>query len=129
MNCFHHPGNPITLICKAPHKCSEQRKLCVDCQQKHGVELQHIIPTKIFRDMIVKKIGQSNFEMASNIKQQRLSFKTTISKSQEFVKKIFEELNELITKTFDLIEEENDKFINLINRNTDLAQSSSQDLE
>ena len=68
MNCFHHPENPITHICKAPHKCSGQRKLCVDCQYKHGVEQKHTIPIKIFKEMIVDRISQTNIEKTSNIK-------------------------------------------------------------
>ena len=45
------------------------------------------------------------------------------------MKKIFEDLAESIRIAFDRIEQENDKFINLINRNSDLAQSSYTDLE
>ena len=45
------------------------------------------------------------------------------------MKKIFEDLAESIKIAFDRIEQENDKFINLINRNSDLAQSSYTDLE
>lgn len=104
MNCFHHPENPIAFICKAQHVCSGQRKLCADCLYEHEVELKHAIPIKKFREFIIQKIEQSNFEKNSTIKEKRLSFKATISKNQELLKKMFEDLLESITKAFDLIE-------------------------
>ncbi|CAD8214044.1 unnamed protein product [Paramecium pentaurelia] len=48
MYCKFHPKIQVSLICAAPHKCQFKRKMCVECQQEHGVEVKQTILMKKF---------------------------------------------------------------------------------
>ncbi|CAD8183791.1 unnamed protein product [Paramecium pentaurelia] len=129
MNCTYHIRNPISLICKAPHKCKCQRKLCVECQYIHGVDFRHTIPLTIFQEMAMKKLKDSKLYETSELTKQTMAFKSLLSQTESMLKKIWEELSQSIKQIYDMIEKENQSFFNLINENTNLAECSYTDLE
>ncbi|CAD8167827.1 unnamed protein product [Paramecium pentaurelia] len=129
INCTHHFQNPITLIYKAPHKCQFYRILCSECQNEHGVILKHTIPLKIFREISMKKLKDTNLNDTTELTKQRLAFKSLLSQTELMLNKIWEELSQSIKQVYDQIEKENQSYLNLINENTNLAESSYKDLE
>ncbi|CAD8168211.1 unnamed protein product [Paramecium pentaurelia] len=118
------------MICLAPHKCSCLRKLCVECLYEHEVDIKkHTIPITNFQERILKKLKESKLEETSELNNQRMAFKQLLSQSEQMLKKILEELSQLINQIYDWIEQENQSYLNFINKNSDLAQTSSTDLE
>ncbi|CAD8194024.1 unnamed protein product [Paramecium pentaurelia] len=130
MNCTFHFQNQISLICRAPHKCECQRKLCAECQDIHGVDPKYIVSVKKFREMVNKKLTEVKFgESSSELTKWRGAFKSLLSQTESMFQKIWEGLSQSIKQVYDLIEKENQLFYNLINENTNLAESSYADIE
>ncbi|CAD8171768.1 unnamed protein product [Paramecium octaurelia] len=129
MNCTYHTDNQVSMICIAPHKCQCQRKLCVECQFNHGVDVKHAVPIKIFQEMVKKKLREYNLDETSEITKQKNNFKLMFSQTQSMMKKIWEQLSESFKHIYNLIEKKNKSYSNLINENTNLAETSFSDLE
>ncbi|CAD8130328.1 unnamed protein product [Paramecium sonneborni] len=81
MNCTYHIQKQASSICKAPHKCQCQRKLCVECLYDHGVDIiKQTVSIDRFRTMVIKKLQESKLDETSEITSQRMNFKFIISK-------------------------------------------------
>ncbi|CAD8215122.1 unnamed protein product [Paramecium octaurelia] len=118
------------MICISPHKCQYQRKLCIECQYEHEVDIkQHTVLLKKFQEAAIKKLTEAMFEETSEITNLRMKFKSILSKIEGELKKIWEELSEFIQKTYDLIEIENQSYMNLKNENLNPATLPYADLE
>ncbi|CAD8090865.1 unnamed protein product [Paramecium sonneborni] len=129
MYCTYRIQNPITFICKAPHSCQCQRKLCAECQYEHGVDFQYTVPIKIFREQVTNILKETKLEETSEVSNQRMAFKFTISQTEAMLKKTQEELSESVKQIFDWIEKENQLYISLINENTNILETSSAEIE
>ncbi|CAD8116785.1 unnamed protein product [Paramecium primaurelia] len=130
MNCTYHIQNQISLICRAPHKCKCQRKLCAECQDTHGVDSKYIVSIKKFRDMVNKKLTEEKLdEKQSELIKQRMNFKSVLSQTENMLKQIWEELSQSIQQIYNQIQQENNQYINLFDENANLAESSYTDLE
>ncbi|CAD8135866.1 unnamed protein product [Paramecium pentaurelia] len=129
MNCRFHPQTPISLICTAPHRCEINRKMCVECQQDHGIEVKQTIPINKFRQMLNGKVKDYKLDDTQELNKQRLDFKYMLSKAVEMLKQLWEELSESIRKIFEMIEKENKSLTDLITQNENLTESSYSDLE
>ncbi|CAD8169889.1 unnamed protein product [Paramecium pentaurelia] len=116
MNCTYHIRNSYSLICKVPHKGECQRKLCDECLNKHGVDLKHTIPIKIFREMAMKELKDSKLDETSKLNEKRMAFKYLLSQTKSMLKKIWEELQKFINQVYHMIEKENQSFLNLITK-------------
>ncbi|CAD8170324.1 unnamed protein product [Paramecium pentaurelia] len=129
MNCTYHFQNPITMICKAPHICQFQRKLCAECHDDHEVDGNHKISLKKFQEMALKKLKDSKLNDTSELTKQRVAFKALLTQTEQMMKKIWDELSQSIKQVYDWIEMYNQSYLNLINENTNLAGSSYTDIE
>ncbi|CAD8193189.1 unnamed protein product [Paramecium octaurelia] len=129
MNCIQHNQYQVSMICTAPHYCKCQRKMCVECQYKHGVDLKYTVPINIFQEMFMKKLKECNLDETSEITKQKDNFKLIISQTERMMKTEWEQLSESIKLTYDLIEEKNKSYSYLINQINNLAESSYSDIE
>ncbi|CAD8116432.1 unnamed protein product [Paramecium primaurelia] len=126
MNCFYHARREITLICYASHKC--QRKLCVECIQEQGLNHQTML-IETFQEKVKQKLKEHMLKDPNELNKCRTSFKSMLSETESMLKKIWEELSQSIKQIYDWIEQENKSYIDLINKYSNLAESSYTDLE
>ncbi|CAD8213446.1 unnamed protein product [Paramecium octaurelia] len=130
MNCTYHIQNQVSLICIAPHKCKCLRKLCVECQFEHGVDIQkHTVPINRFQEIVIKKLKEYKLDEKSEIAQQRKEFKSILSQTENLLRKLWEELSQQINQLYDFIEQTNNSYLNLVNENANLIESSYSDIE
>ncbi|CAK66082.1 unnamed protein product (macronuclear) [Paramecium tetraurelia] len=129
MNCNYHIQNQISFICLAPHKCQNQRKLCDECFQEHGVEVQFLIPINGLQEIVKKKFQELKLGDISEISVQRINFKSMLSQSQSKFKQILDQFSESAQYIFDMIELQTKSYVHLINQNINPAELSNYDLE
>ncbi|CAD8198460.1 unnamed protein product [Paramecium pentaurelia] len=129
MNCTHHIQCPINFICIAPHKCQYQRKLCVQCINEHRVDIQHIVEINKFREMVIQKIKDYQFDKASELTKQRNNFISVLSQIEGILKKIWKQLTESIQQLYDMFEIQNKSYLNIINENTNLIEQHRTQLD
>ncbi|CAD8186753.1 unnamed protein product [Paramecium pentaurelia] len=127
MLCNFHPQIPISLICVAPHKC--QRKLCVECQYEHKVEIRQTVPISKFREQVIKKFSELKIDGTSELTQLRMKLKQMLSQTEIQIKNMWSDLTELTKQIYDMIEKKDKQFIDLINNNDNFAESSFTDLD
>ncbi|CAD8181903.1 unnamed protein product [Paramecium octaurelia] len=114
MNCTYH-HHPVTMICIAPHQNQCQRRLCPECQDEHQVDTQYIISIKRFKEMVNKKLKESNLDNYCELRNQRTNFKSLISQYETMLKQIWEKLQESIKQIYDAIERENTSYLTIMN--------------
>ncbi|CAD8213107.1 unnamed protein product [Paramecium pentaurelia] len=129
MNCTRHIQFPITSICIAPHQCQCQRKLCIDCQYEHGVDIKYTIPTHKFQDMVIKQLKESKIDQTSEFTQQRKNFLMILFQTESMLKNTWQQLQESIQKIYDTIEIQNKSYLEIMNNNFNPADFSDTDLE
>ncbi|CAK68192.1 unnamed protein product (macronuclear) [Paramecium tetraurelia] len=130
MNCTYHIQNQVQLICIAPHKCKCLRKLCIECQFEHGVDIQkYAVPINRFQEIVIKKLQEYRLQEKSEIAQQRKEFKCILSQTEIMLKRIWDELSQQINQLYDFIEQTNNSYLNLVNENDNIIESSYSDIE
>ncbi|CAD8191708.1 unnamed protein product [Paramecium pentaurelia] len=129
MNCTQHIKFPITSICIAPHQCQCKRKLCIDCQYQHGVDIIYTVPTHRFRDMVIKEIKESKIDQNPEFTEQRKNFLKILSQIESMLKNTWQKLNESIKKIYDTIEMQDKSFLKIMNDNFNPKDLSNTDLE
>ncbi|CAD8193552.1 unnamed protein product [Paramecium octaurelia] len=127
MNCTHHIRNYVSIICIAPHKCSHQRKLCVDCLYEHEVEKKQTVSD--VQKMVVSKLKSSRLNDSSELTMRRKNFKEMLYATKNKLKLIWKELAESINQLQDLLEMEDKFYMNFIKKNDNPTELSNTDLE
>ncbi|CAK77639.1 unnamed protein product (macronuclear) [Paramecium tetraurelia] len=128
MYCTYHVQNQVSLICIATHKCELNRKMCVECQQEHGVDLKQTLPLKQVEEMVKNKFKEFQLDDTSDITKERMKYKAMLSQTESSIKNILDEISKLFEQTFDRVEQESKSFTNLINNNPNLASISNSEL-
>ncbi|CAK66196.1 unnamed protein product (macronuclear) [Paramecium tetraurelia] len=129
MNCYYHIHNQVTTICIAPHQFQCQRKLCAECQDEHGVDAQHMVSIKKFKQMVKQKLGDAQLDQKYQIASQKAKFKSVISSTQNMLKQFWEELSEAIRWIYEEIEIEVNSFNNIINEDVNPTELSNTEIE
>ncbi|CAD8214567.1 unnamed protein product [Paramecium octaurelia] len=129
MNCSIHHLNPISFICVAPHKCQCARKLCAECQFEHEVDKNHTVPINKFKEIVAKKLNESNLIDSSELTKQRMHFKQMLSSTLKMLKDIWDETTESIKQIYDLIEMEDKSYLNYMNYNVNPLELTNTELE
>ncbi|CAD8115343.1 unnamed protein product [Paramecium primaurelia] len=129
MNCIRHIQFPITSICIAPHQCKCQRKLCIDCQYEHGVDIKYTIPTHRFQDMVIKQLNESKIDQTSEFTQQRKNFLMILFQTETMLKNTWQQVQESIQKIYDTIKIQDQSYLEIMNKNFNPTDLSDTDLE
>ncbi|CAD8097742.1 unnamed protein product [Paramecium primaurelia] len=117
------------MICLAPHRCQCQRKLCAECQDEHNVDLKYIVSIPRFKKKVTNKLNLYTLNENSEIIEKMIKYQKLLNRSQAKLIHIFENLSNYVTSVYKMIEQKNLSFVNLINEDTNLAESSYNDLE
>ncbi|CAD8089904.1 unnamed protein product [Paramecium sonneborni] len=110
----------ITLICLAPHKC--KRKLCIQCQSKHGVEFKYFLQIDEYYQTLKKEIIDQ-FKLV----QLRISFTILLFEIEQMMKNIQIDLKECIGYISNRLQKEDQLQIKLNNYQDTLLESSQTD--
>ncbi|CAD8085717.1 unnamed protein product [Paramecium primaurelia] len=129
MNCTRHIQFPIISICIAPHQCQCQRKLCIDCQYEHGVDIKYTIPTHRFQDMFIKQLREFKIDQTSELTQKRKNFLMILSQTESMLKNTWQQLQESIQQIFETIEMQDEQYFKIMNDNFNPTDLSDTDLE
>ncbi|CAD8211465.1 unnamed protein product [Paramecium pentaurelia] len=129
MNCTRHIQFPITSICIAPHQCQCQRKLCIDCQYEHGVDIKYTIPTHRFQDLVIKQLQDSKIDQTFEFTEQRKNFLMILSQTESMLKNTWQHLQESIKQIYDTIEMQDKSYLKIMNKDFNPTDFSNTDLE
>ncbi|CAD8203771.1 unnamed protein product [Paramecium octaurelia] len=129
MNCTHHNGNQVSMICLAPHKCYYQRRLCAVCFYEHEVKKKQTAPIEIFQGMVLQKLKELKVNDSSELTTQRMNFKEMVTSTQKKIKQIWDELAESIKQIYEVVEIEDKFYLNFINGNVNPIELSYTDLD
>ncbi|CAD8185070.1 unnamed protein product [Paramecium octaurelia] len=126
MSCPSHIQNQISYICIAPHKCSQQRKLCVECLQEHGMNPKDQVRIDQFQKMVLNKFQQFKLDDASEFLKQN---KLILSQTEAILRQILDVISESINSPYNQLERKTQFYRNLINNFKNIDECTYADIE